>query len=482
MIPDESVAALPPSPAELSARLPLRSGARSASPNDSVRRHDRHRPVSVNKGDVDETDYTETLGRLLRAYRRESRAIEVNFRELVPLRTGVDRATHLFHPYPAKLLLNIPLFFLRCSQLGRTGSLRDPFCGTGTVLVEGALAGWDISGADANPLARLITKAKLTHFETQHLTSAGERVCKHAKDVIGVFSPVVDVDFWFPRRVQRRLGGLVKSIESEQCVDLRRFLQVCLSCVVRRVSYADPRIPVPVKASADSKHSSFVENACVHDVFLRVVEENARRLQRFHHIRPATRRALTLSTDARGTADESRLREDVDLVITSPPYVGAQKYIRASSLSIGWLGLAPGDKLRPLERENIGREHYDRADYTRPDFEFGSLGYDILTKIRENNPLRAHIASTYLKEMQSALQETVRRLRTGGHLVLISGNNTVAGYHFPTSRFLAQLAINQGLSLRLELVDDIRSRGLMTKRNRTAGIISREHIHLFRKL
>ena len=38
-----------------------------------------------------------------------------------------------------------------------------------------------------------------------------------------------------------------------------------------------------------------------------------------------------------------------------------------------------------------------------------------------------------------------------------------------------------GLSLKLILVDDIKSRGLMTKRNRTASIISRETVLIFEK-
>ena len=188
-----------------------------------------------------------------------------------------------------------------------------------------------------------------------------------------------------------------------------------------------------------------------------------------------------MSCDARGGTEEAELREDIDLVITSPPYVGAQKYIRASSLSIGWLGLAPDDKLRPLERENIGREHFGRAEYSHTDSSSGTLGHEILQKIEAVNPLRAHIARVYLREMGAALKETVRRLRVGGHLVLVSGNNTVAGHGFPTSAFLAKIAAEQGLALELELVDGIRSRGLMTKRNKTAGIILREHIQVFIK-
>ena len=83
--------------------------------------------------------------------------------------------------------------------------------------------------------------------------------------------------------------------------------------------------------------------------------------------------------------------------------------------------------------------------------------------------------------MRHALAATVRRIRSGGHLVLVIGNNTVAGQRFLTSQYLIEIASSLGLVLKLELVDDIRSRGLMTKRNHTAAVIDREHIAVFAK-
>ena len=432
-------------------------------------------------GAIDNWDFTQTLQQLTQAYQRKSSPIKVNFRKLVSLHSGIDRATHLFHTYPAKLLANIPFFFLRCRQLGAKGSLRDPFCGTGTVLLEGALRGWKISGAEANPLARLITKAKLTYIDSEEICDASNRVCEIAKDLRGDFSPVVDVDLWFSEPVQQQLGGLVTAIDLEAKLELRQFFKVCLSSVIRKVSFADPRLSVPVRAKRASKQWKRANTYSVTALFARSTEENARRLQSLRYIDQSILRGLTISRDARGNPDEANAREDVDLVITSPPYVGAQKYIRASSLNIGWLGLAPNDQLRPLERLNIGREHFSKSEYAEPQFDHDSTGYDELQRIWAVNPLRAHIAATYLQEMHAALKQTVTRMRVGGRLVLISGNNTIVGRMFPTSDFLAELATQEGLTLELELVDDIRSRGLMTKRNKTAGVITREHIHLFVK-
>jgi DNA modification methylase len=42
----------------------------------------------------------------------------------------------------------------------------------------------------------------------------------------------------------------------------------------------------------------------------------------------------------------------VPLIITSPPYGSAQKYIRSTSQSLNWLGFTPPQGLRSLE-ENL---------------------------------------------------------------------------------------------------------------------------------
>ncbi|MER3524904.1 MAG: hypothetical protein C4326_12860 [Ignavibacteria bacterium] len=47
--------------------------------------------------------------------------------------------------------------------------LFDPYCGTGTSLVEAQLRGIDAAGTDLNPLARLIAKAKTTPIRQQIL-------------------------------------------------------------------------------------------------------------------------------------------------------------------------------------------------------------------------------------------------------------------------------------------------------------------------
>lgn len=164
-----------------------------------------------------------------------------------------------------------------------------------------------------------------------------------------------------------------------------------------------------------------------------------------------------------------------------PPYAGAQKYVRATSLNLGWLGLCESSQLAALERDMIGREHYRRAEYDRTLFTGLPEADAMLQAIRPISRLRAHIFAQYLVDMRESLAESARVLKRGGYLVLIAGSNTVCGKSFPTFRFLQEAAVHTGFDVVFCLVDRIKSRSLMTKRNGTAALIPSETVTLFRR-
>lgn len=424
----------------------------------------------------------------MNAYAREKLSVEVNFRELAPdIKVGGDRFTHLIHPYPAKLLASIPYVFLRCpSILPAGGRVLDPFCGSGTVLLEAALAGHQADGADANPLARRIAAAKLTIVDEETLESALGAIEKRIPDSAPP-PDVVNLRHWYGEDVIKRLSAIRSAVAAIGDDRVRRFFEICLSSCARKVSLADPRLSVPVKINRDrlavygSKGAKVIERLDLIDgrqvgpTFAAIAGQNIARVRALAQAAPDAVPPLLLD-DARALGDRR-----YDLVITSPPYVGAQKYVRASSLSLGWLGLTPGGRLRELEKLNIGREHYAKAEY-RERQETGCAEADaVIAEVRKANPLRAHIASNYLVEMRAAFGELARVTADGGWLVLISGQNLICGQRFDTPAYLEELGRERGFETRARLVDDIRSRGLMTKRNRTAGVISQEVVTVMRK-
>ncbi|NBZ89250.1 hypothetical protein [Stagnihabitans tardus] len=416
-----------------------------------------------------------TLETLVSEFAKHGKPIEVNFRELSPIKPGEDRYTHLVHSYPAKLLPNIPAFFLGCEALAAQGQLvYDPFCGTGTVLVEGMVSGMRLAGADSNPLARLITRAKTTWLPEAFLEEQLETVLRIAAATEPtMFSPVVSVERWFTESAADGLGRIRSAIEKATSDQARTFFLVCLSQIVRRCSLADPRLSVPVRV----KEEPATPPRPI-DLFEKVARQNILRVSSL----PIGCTQAQIHRDARiPIGQDEEPTSLADLVITSPPYAGAQKYIRASSLNIGWLALAPTKKLRDLEKLNIGREHHSAAEIPST---YSALPLDIQNEIERislQNGERAHIFGIYMLEMQTAVQAIRKSLKIGCCAVLVMGDNQICGKPVHTSRYIRNLFALSGFTVELEIVDHIKSRGLMTKRNKTAGLISHEHVFILRR-
>lgn len=443
--------------------------------------------------------YDSIIQEFINLYNETRLPIEVNFRELNKDLNNSDRSTHLIHTYPAKLLPHIPYIFLNNNLFSKEGDVvLDPFCGSGTVLLEAMLAGRNSIGVDANPLARLISKVKTSRYDTEHLKIILRQLKASYNTSEGKSIPnVINIDHWFLKSTQESLGRLYHLVAELEETSVREFFLLCFSNCVKKVSLADPRVSVPVKLRYDrfkighplrkenKKRLESLKEINVLDKFVKISEENIKRFEALN-VDGGTSSDI-IGKDARfiskSLLEEGLPREDnsVDLVITSPPYGGAQKYIRSSSLNLGWIGELENRSLRSYEKESIGREHYNVSEYQ----ELSKTGIEhadeILAEVYKINPLRAHISSNYLIEMRQSLKEIYRVLKQGSFLVLVAANNQVCGKNFETQFFLKKICLDIGFSVHLELVDDIKSYGLMTKRNKTASIITREWVLVLKK-
>lgn len=440
-----------------------------------------------------------TIEQLFQQYEEKNHAIMVDFKSLVPEIVKPERYTHLIHPYPAKLLASIPYYILRTERFCPNGGVvLDPFCGAGTVLLEAILCGKNALGADANPIARLISEAKTQYVPANDLKIELDRILRKIEKNSNYTIPdFPNKDFWFSQHVQEQLSHLLHIIQKLKDKKHKVFFMVCFSNIIKKVSYADPRIYVPVRMNPErftDKPDLYqklrikldsLRNIDVYEKFRQVSSENIQRMELLRELADSSCTSRVISKDARNLTNRigsKELLEDesVDLILTSPPYAGAQKYIRSSRLSLNWFGMGNPDSIRNLEKSNIGREDLAQKDRIISEIGIGEVD-KLIAKIALKDTTRACIVSTYLNEMSVALKEAVRVLKKGGYMVLVVGPNKVSGYDFDTPKYLRLIAERYGMHTELLLIDSIKKYGMLTMRNKTAGMIMVEHVIVMKK-
>lgn len=433
-------------------------------------------------------DTGNTLRRFLKEYENsDGRPIEVSFRKLVPWVYGGSRTSHYLHSYPAKLLPQIAHFFLANQQLcPKDGVVLDPFSGSGTVALEAVLSGRDAYFGDVNPFARLLTKVKTTRLLKSDIDLAMSAVSQ-TFEITGAVSPpdVVNLNYWYNDLTADFLARLNFAISHVENEDVKHLLMICFSSVAKKLSRANPRFSVPVRLKVDGKPIDVVADKNeVWSCFEAAVSKAAKQIgglanaSSLGNAFQVSESVLQLGEDWPSLGKDFG---DIDLVVTSPPYAGAQKYVRATSLSLGWLEQVKSKELKGIENLTLGREHLPKTDAQQLKTTSISAADTLIDAIAKDNATRAAIASVFLREMKLAAERTMSALKCGGYAVIVMADNTVCGRRFPTTSFTTELFEQAGGVKVLELEDKIVSRSLQTKRASTSSSISHETITVFKK-
>ena len=219
------------------------------------------------------------------------------------------------HPYPAKFVADLPRRLLRVLPVPPGSAVLDPFCGSGTTLVECQRRGIPSMGIDVNPIACLMSQVKTASL-TMGLSAAARAVATDAGTRMRSFACVPNLpnlDHWFASDVQRALATLTTAITSAPPKYLDA-LRLALSSIVVRVSNQE----------SDTRYAAIEKNVVAADVFawfLRAAERiEGALMTRCYPLAPAAvLEADVLSLDPSEIVGRGR----VGLVITSPPYPNA---------------------------------------------------------------------------------------------------------------------------------------------------------------
>jgi site-specific DNA-methyltransferase (cytosine-N4-specific) len=341
--------------------------------------------------------------------------------------------THCYHDYPARMIPQIAGKLLDL-YAQNAALLFDPYCGTGTSLVEALVRGIDGVGTDLNPLARLIARAK-THPPAlraldEQIIRFHEVVCE-TNPIAGAEPPeipgITRVDFWFKPDVATKLLRIKEFVEAISDEAVRNFFQVAFSETVRESS--NSRNGEFKLYRYDSKKLERF-NPDVDGKMRAKLKRNRSGLEQFQCALRGSHRsshADIFDFDTVKCVPAEVVRPaSVDIVVTSPPYGDSHTtvaYGQYSRLPAAWLGLNEPDK---IDRKLMGERPYKITEFR---CEALRKAIDLISDADEK---RAREVSAFYQDLYDSISHVAEVIRPGGYACYVVGNRKVKGVVLPT--------------------------------------------------
>jgi hypothetical protein len=380
----------------------------------------------------------------------------VIFRDLIPEIPSTTYATFGLYKYPAKFIPQVIAYAL--SVFGRPGmSVIDPFAGYGTVGTVARLCGNDYELWDLNPLLKhLHDVATMQPIEIDaEALIRNMSVCTSKN-----FPDWENIDYWYPEQfltLLHKAWGFYHTLDNE---DLEKLLLIPLLKTTRYFSYNDEKRQKLSRSPMANNRIGKLLNQDWEQVFYSMVLKGVKQIQsklyEYQDLKPEN-----VSSVIRAGVDSSstELNTNTNILLTSPPYLQAQEYIRATKMDLFWLGY------KETYIKELGKKEFPYQDVQK--FPIISKTYlRCLEKITES-----HMQKVYERYFSGVLK-TLTQLQEHitDKLLLFVGPATVRTVPIPIDQIFIEHFESFGWKHEVTLIDTIVSRGMFFyKQNPATG-------------
>lgn len=335
------------------------------------------------------------------------------------------------HSYPAKAVPEmIGDLLIKLKEQYNISKVLDPFVGSGTTALEAKYLGLDFYGSDLNTLAILLSKTKTLKIDNmsyiiKHLTTFTDSIEQKYLNVNSIALEDFDnIEYWFKKENIRELSYLKQQINNflKRAKSYKKtyalILLTAFSSTIRSTSLTrNGEFKLYRMAPNDiEKH-----NVNSLSIFSKKVSDILKILQIANHSYKGETISKIYLKNAKNL--DYVKNNEVDLIITSPPYGDSQStvaYGQFSRLSIQWMGDLM-DKYIGIKCEYDNCDQYllggKKSDFTLNDLEgfynsfelnklISEMDYIITKNVNERNELKTVVDELVFKlENHENIQE-----------------------------------------------------------------------------
>jgi len=393
---------------------------------------------------------------------------------------NVSYLTHIIHKYPAKFIPQIPRWAIM-RYLKENQVVLDPFCGSGTTLVEAIIRNHTACGIDIDPLARLVTKVKTTPLNENRLNEVVvgvlDRLKNRPKHIIKPSIPTLG--HWFKDTSVKELGhirSIIEDYKSEK--DIYDFLMVTFSSIIRKASNADDQSQKTYVSHTKIKDAPPPKPLFQHNLLLhrdRIIQLN----KTLHKI-PQVKIFDNIDAREFSCVLKSADIDSVDLCVTSPPYIKAIDYIYDQMVEYFWIGdlfnLETQHKQNRYKVHYVGTKQVEAKIY-KNFLETGFTEIDCLSaKIYKISPKHSYITSKYFLDVLDNFREVNKVLKKKAHYIFVVGDCHVSDIPVKTHSLLFDVAETVGFRIHNQFCYEIRNRYMRFPRKGRGGLIKDDWI------
>jgi len=354
---------------------------------------------------------------------------------------------HSLHSYPARFIPQIPKRAI--SRWSKPGEIvLDPFCGSGTTLLECALSGRNSIGVDNNPVATLISKAKVSHYTKKDFEALEEMI----KDVDR------EKDFRFSHSMQKKLflrapkyDSINKWFDKKSIAELvwlkLKILELEEKPRLLALSVFSFIILSASRQDSDTRYAaierSFKEGYAIKRWITKMKSTVKKAMQTKELIKKSKHWVFDADTRQLSFINDNCVK----LIVTSPPYLNAYDYHKYHRHRIHWID--------------------GNVEFAR-DLEIGK--HDVFTR-KNAEP------APFFQDMKLCMSEWRRVLLPRGRAMVVIGDSFVNRKFVPVGDNLVKIGKDVGLKLERRWIRKIPS---ARKSFNHDARIKREHVLLFK--